>query len=1158
MRIIATIGALCLSVLLAIAQRPNIQWHLDAVGNRGLFAMDATEGGDYLLLGETSSLKLHQLSWLFDQSRPLGASLVSYWYGFNRGVQLTDRCDNANGPEYVWSLGFVFRLIRSSTTFGGAYIERRPGSFSAPQNAQLTALLALRGNSANRAYNRLAAVGFSNGELRLLSVREPSNPASPPVVQQEVAIPAAHPGGLTALTYDPATQRLVSGGVDGIIRVWRISGALGNLTLTPVAQVANGWGAVQSLNFVNTSTNQRLLLAASEAHLVSARAWNNGNPPVIPLWTTYIDTALFADYSFFDGAGYLTLPNPEPRSGLATVQALFTDTYGGHRGAALLLDPDTGAVVYHFSAPLWAYNVTYSSRQNLFFRAPSGDSYAVGVWGDLHRLNLSRPLTVGLHTQPATAVRERGGFVAVGYADGLLRVYARSGNTWNLQATNNTVHANARIVALFWTGSGNALRLVSIDSLGHVRAWTSSLGTPTADLDLNYEVADADIRADSQIAVIGQEAGANTGAPRASIITWNGAAFTLSSNFTPAGAAPSKAIRFAPDGSLLTLTYNGWGRYSGGSALWSGTAYPANISLAATSRRVYIGSNQGLWAGRIANGGGLLSWDSRASTRALVATDTSNPDQDELVWGAGFTLPGGAYYHQLRRGVFTDFNGCTNFNTQFGAVLPDEPLSVARDSSNPDGFYVACADGTVLYTTLPAPRPKPLAYAAFSTPSDIQVGQVAAYLIEQGQAWGFIAGPCPAFQHRMARLNPSTGAPADLSTPQRDSMYTYYSPSTQLSPSGNTVWSLSERSLTSFTLSAWTGSNPINQSASHTFARSDYLRTFVSLSDTQVATLQAYRTNIQDNQGQYLWAWRLVWRDYTTQNGGLGLELASTPLVDSAGVPLHSLWGDLDIEPWARPLAVSPDRLRVAVMGPQRYPDPNSTRSISVWRRTGVNQWNWALQRVLKAGQDWINVTPVSMTFHPRFADLLYVGMNNGEMWLYNLSTYTPNPSNPRNATGLTIYTPTLGSPGQVEALDTGELVASNGYRYTVLAFGGGNGISVWATSPCNPGVLREVDFYNIDAQFKWIRLQQQQGVPFIDLTYGTEATLTRAAIPEPQRLACPGDVNNDRRVDDADLLQVLFNFGAVNCFCPADVNCDGIIDDADLLIVLFNFGNRC
>ena len=49
------------------------------------------------------------------------------------------------------------------------------------------------------------------------------------------------------------------------------------------------------------------------------------------------------------------------------------------------------------------------------------------------------------------------------------------------------------------------------------------------------------------------------------------------------------------------------------------------------------------------------------------------------------------------------------------------------------------------------------------------------------------------------------------------------------------------------------------------------------------------------------------------------------------------------------------------------------------------------------------------------------------------------------------------------------------------------------------------------------------------------------------------GDVNGDNIIDDADLLQVLFNFGSGDA--ASDTNGDGTVDDADLLTVLFNFG---
>jgi len=55
------------------------------------------------------------------------------------------------------------------------------------------------------------------------------------------------------------------------------------------------------------------------------------------------------------------------------------------------------------------------------------------------------------------------------------------------------------------------------------------------------------------------------------------------------------------------------------------------------------------------------------------------------------------------------------------------------------------------------------------------------------------------------------------------------------------------------------------------------------------------------------------------------------------------------------------------------------------------------------------------------------------------------------------------------------------------------------------------------------------------------------------------GDIDNNRCVDDADLLAVLFAFGqSGENLGRVDVNCDRVVDDADLLIVLFNFGSGC
>lgn len=76
--------------------------------------------------------------------------------------------------------------------------------------------------------------------------------------------------------------------------------------------------------------------------------------------------------------------------------------------------------------------------------------------------------------------------------------------------------------------------------------------------------------------------------------------------------------------------------------------------------------------------------------------------------------------------------------------------------------------------------------------------------------------------------------------------------------------------------------------------------------------------------------------------------------------------------------------------------------------------------------------------------------------------------------------------------------------------------------------------------------------------TWGAGYTLWIDGLSFDPPLRCPGDVNGDGCVDDADLLAVLFAFGCMTGCGSEDVNGDGFVDDADLLIVLFHFGSGC
>lgn len=75
-------------------------------------------------------------------------------------------------------------------------------------------------------------------------------------------------------------------------------------------------------------------------------------------------------------------------------------------------------------------------------------------------------------------------------------------------------------------------------------------------------------------------------------------------------------------------------------------------------------------------------------------------------------------------------------------------------------------------------------------------------------------------------------------------------------------------------------------------------------------------------------------------------------------------------------------------------------------------------------------------------------------------------------------------------------------------------------------------------------------------IVYGNGVTLS-AARADIQVATCPEDINRDGRVNDTDLLRVLFQFGSRD-YLPEDVNCDGIVNDIDLLLVLFQFGASC
>jgi len=82
-------------------------------------------------------------------------------------------------------------------------------------------------------------------------------------------------------------------------------------------------------------------------------------------------------------------------------------------------------------------------------------------------------------------------------------------------------------------------------------------------------------------------------------------------------------------------------------------------------------------------------------------------------------------------------------------------------------------------------------------------------------------------------------------------------------------------------------------------------------------------------------------------------------------------------------------------------------------------------------------------------------------------------------------------------------------------------------------------------------------GDGLIDLLATSQTTVQAAAlINQTDVRLCPGDVDNDLRVDLTDLNLVLSFFGTSSS--SADTNGDGVIDLTDLNLVLTHFGNIC
>ncbi|MCS7190314.1 MAG: hypothetical protein NZ843_01785, partial [Fimbriimonadales bacterium] len=203
--------------------------------------------------------------------------------------------------------------------------------------------------------------------------------------------------------------------------------------------------------------------------------------------------------------------------------------------------------------------------------------------------------------------------------------------------------------------------------------------------------------------------------------------------------------------------------------------------------------------------------------------------------------------------------------------------------------------------------------------------------------------------------------------------------------------------------------------------------------------------------------------------------------------------------------------------------------------------------------------SPESVHNHPLFFATSTTGSSNGMTgvgWVFRRSVAAA--SNPTQPTEMKLRLVDAGKGGDSRLGGPnntwniyGEIDLSNlsaGWYRLRLEIINGNVKGLFYIDPSNPIAITGTTATNLIGGF-YIGYRE---------TLGNNAQRINPVRVDNVCLYIPveGDVNGDGCVDDADLLQVLFNFGGSNA--EADVNSDGVVDDADLLIVLFNFGSGC
>ena len=1144
-------------------ERPNILWHMgtfNTIAPESPSYLSFTEDGEYFAQGY-AALQVFKTDWAKDPGIPRGRTMVSYEINFGGNASFTDR-DQQN-REYVVRASRLAEWVRNTGAYGGGYL--RPYKVFAASGASVWQ--PLRGNSSDRRFNRLFAVGQSNGQVTLILL-DYDNPST--MNANRVSAPA-HAGRVTALAYDPASRALFTGGEDGLIRSWTVGLSGSTPSLTPRQTIAAHRAPITGLAY------EFGMLISTATFEASIKGWSvsGGNLPTTPTWQaspplTRADNALSVS------------PTGHPNFAAVFVYDFSYYNYYGARSSYLFIrrssgdlvaqvvSGDAGSPVYNPSKGIWVLN------QSLITTADIPTTASITALASSH---------------PVTALLAIGSATVAGYANGELRSHNPNGNS-------SSLHPNSRVIGLVDVSRGSTRYVLSADVEGRLVISPVPIGAAllsfSSGLTSALSLAAGADTTSQRIAVAGHRDG--QAEIRVFRLTWSGStpSLTLLASFAPpSGDLSQQMIRFAAANSpdLIVLSGNTLSRWN-----WSAStnsyqnAFTVNLpghpsAISVTPNRVWVRYQIRTTYFELRDaqtGARLLEHYSHAPSENAPASPffAHRTDADVLVFADSVT-------DALEYGPFVVSNAKEIADTDldnpyrtprlvFGlrAIVSDLPTAITASGSS---YIVGCRDGRVYTTALPNPTMRAFAYdglrggygAYFGLVGDRLFFSVASLPPQPASYWE------PTL--RLGLWSASAGVPqweSRICSSTDCGTSVPFPPTTFTRPSPSNTYLYTFEADTNFSRFIVWGN--LGGSPSQVYSREENSSVssplifrrwwMIPVDDLRAGLLHVWPVGAPTGFFQFFEV-RLRFLQWSpTPNAvDVSVPVSDMRLYDrvnycgSASNPTCPQWGS---SVTALRWDLNASRRVAALLGAHRPDTSNPStirRRVVLLHRTNPTSWaNWTTASILDEGVDFPSgVYPTAIRFHPTTPNLLYVGLNNGRLRVYRLdaSGQITNRANPDE------FVPTLGNPGAVAAMDIANFV-QNGLNYTAIVFGGPDGLSVWAGFVCQPGWINEVHFYTMDVGFSPsllnnIQVQQPNaGQPPI-MVYNNQLVMSAARLDNLPNLPCPADVNRNGIVDDEDVLLVLFAFGGEG-FNSSDVNCDGIVDDADLLIILFEFGSSC